>query len=198
MTPAQDQIPIHNLCRDIGFGPWTSSSVNTAPSPLTLAYIARRKDMRRFFSVRTRASADVEDLMQDLFLKVQRVDGDAIENPSAYLYRLASNLLLDRLRARRRSQARDADWRRVNHTALDGADIADAPDTEAVVDARLRLERLAQALADLPPRTRQVFRLHKFDGLTHAQTAEQLGVSRSAVEKHMTRALRHLLAKVGR
>lgn len=171
----------------------------TSPThALVLAYFERREDMRRFFSVRTRASADVEDLMQDLFLKVQRVDGETIERPSAYLYRLASNLLLDRLRARRRCEARDADWRRLSHTSVGGDDIADAPDAEAAADARLRLERLTQALADLPPRTRQVFWLHKFDGLTHAQTAKQLGISRSAVEKHMTRTLQHLLAKVGR
>lgn len=196
--PTRAQIDIHHLGRDIGLGPRTSSSADIAPSPLILAYIARRENMRRFFSVRTRASADVEDLMQDLFLKVQRVDSDAIENPAAYLYRLASNLLLDWRRARQRSETRDADWRRVSHTSLDGADIADTPDAEAAADARLRLERLIQALADLPTRTRQVFWLHKFDGLTHAQTAEQLGISRSAIEKHMTRTLQHLLAKVGR
>lgn len=172
------------------------------PTPLThslvLAYLARREDLRRFFSVRTRGSADVDDLMQDLYLKAQRVDGEAIENSSAYLYRLASNLLLDRIRGRRRSEARDADWARVSHTSLDGADIADAPDAEAAADARLRLERLTKAIADLPPRTREVFWLHKFNGLTHAQTAEQLQISRSAVEKHIARTLRHLLAKVAR
>lgn len=154
--------------------------------------------MRRFFSVRTRAGQDVEDLMQDLFLKVQRVDGNAIENTSAYLYRLASNLLLDRLRVRRRAEARDTDWRRVSHTTLNGADVADTPDAEAAVDARMRLERLTHALAELPPKTRQVFWLHKFDGLTHAETAAHLGISRSAVEKHIARALRHLLAEIGR
>lgn len=153
--------------------------------------------MRRFFSVRTRASADVEDLLQELFLKIQRVDGETIQKPSAYLYRLASNLLLDHVRARRRAEVRDTDWRRISHTSLDGNDIADAPDAESAVDARLRLERLIQALTDLPPRTQQIFWLHKFDGLTHAQTAEQLGISRSAVEKHMTRTLQHLLAKLG-
>lgn len=166
--------------------------------PLVLAYLARREDMRRFFSVRTGGSGEVEDLMQDLYLKVQRVDGETIENPAAYLYKLASNLLLDRARGRRRAQARDAAWRGVSHTSLGGVDIADTPDAEAAACARLRLERLTGALADLPSRTQRVFWLHKFDGLTHAETARQLGISRSAVEKHMSQALRSLIAKLGR
>ncbi|USQ98079.1 sigma-70 family RNA polymerase sigma factor [Caulobacter sp. RL271] len=154
--------------------------------------------MRRFFSVRTGRRGEVEDLMQDLYLKVQRVEGEVIENPSAYLYRLASNLLLDQLRSQRRAEARDAAWRRVSHTSLGGSDIADTPDAEAAVCARLRLKRLTEALADLPLKTRRVFWLHKFGELTHAQTAEQLGISRSAVEKHISRALKHLIARVGR
>lgn len=176
--------------------------MNTPPSPstppLVLAYLARREDIRRFFSVRTGGSGEAEDLLQELYLKVQRVDGEAIENPSAYLYRLASNLLVDRARSRRRAQARDAAWRDVSHTSLGGADIADTPDAEAAACARLRLERLVQAVADLPGRTQRVFWLHKFDGLTHGETARQLGISQSAVEKHMSEALRRLIAKLGR
>lgn len=136
--------------------------------------------------------------MQDLFLKVQRVEGEAIENPSAYLYRLASNLLVDRARSRRRAAARDADWRRHSHMSLNGADIADTPDAEAAVCARLRLERLTEALSMLPPRTRRVFWLHKFEGLTHAETARRLGISKSAVEKHISQALKRLVASLGR
>jgi RNA polymerase sigma-70 factor (ECF subfamily) len=40
--------------------------------------------------------------------------------------------------------------------------------------------------------------LHKFDGLTHAETAARMGISRSAVEKHVSLALGHLLKRVGR
>lgn len=154
--------------------------------------------MRRFFSVRTGGGGDVEDLMQDLYLKVRRANGEAIENPSAYLYRLASNLLLDRLRAQRRSSARDAAWRDANHASFGAMDIADAADAEAAACARLRLERLIQALGALPPMTRQVFWLHKLDGLTHPETAKRLQISKSAVEKHVSLALKHLLLKVGR
>jgi len=188
---------LHNLCRDIGFKSQAPSSVNTSPSsstsPLILAYFSRREDMRRFFSVRMGGDADVEDLMQDLYLKVRRVDGEAIENHAAYLYRLASNLLLDHFRARRRSAARDAAWRDVNHASFGATDIADAADAEAVVAARLRLERLTRAIEALPPKTRHAFTLHKFDGLTHAETARKLGISRSAVEKHIGKAIKHLL-----
>ena len=177
--------------------------MNAPPSsptaPLVATYFARREDMRRFFSVRTGGGGggDVEDLLQDLYLKIQRADVEDIGNPSAYLYRLASNLLLDRLRTKRRSGARDAAWRDANHTSFGATDIADAADAEAAVGARLRLERLIQALETLPPTTRRVFWLHKLDGLTHAETAKRLQISKSAVEKHVSLALKHLRVKVG-
>lgn len=171
-----------------------TTSPSSSTSPLIIAYFVRREDLRRFLSARTAGGGDVDDLIQDLYLKVQRVNGEAIENPSAYLYRLASNLALDRLRAKYRSAARDAAWRDVNHTSLGSTAIADAADAEAAVDARLRLERLVLTLGALPPMTKRVFTLHKLDGLTHAETARRLGISRSAVEKHISRAIKHLLA----
>ena len=63
--------------------------------------------------------------------------------------------------------------------------------------ARQRLEKLSKALETLSPVTQRVFRLHKFEGLTHAETAERMGISRSAVEKHVSLALGHLLKRVG-
>ena len=167
-------------------------------SPLVAAYFERREDMRRFFLARLGGSGDVEDLVQELYLKIQGLDGEAIDNPPAYLYRLASNLMLDRMRRQRRAGARDAEWRRDNHASMGALDVVDAPDAEAAVIARQRLDKLTQALTTLAPLTQTVFKLHKFDGLTHAETAERLGISRSAVEKHVSLALKHLLTKVGR
>lgn len=167
-------------------------------SPLVSAYLERRDDMRRFFLARLGGRGDVEDLVQELYLKVQAVTDDPIENPPAYLYRLASNLMLDRLRQAKRAGARDTEWRRTNHATIGVLDVADTPDAESAVIARQRLERLSSALETLGPLTQRVFRLHKFEGLTHAQTAERLGISRSAVEKHVSLALGHLVSKVGR
>lgn len=154
--------------------------------------------MRRFFQARLGSGADVEDLVQELFLKVQGLPDEDILNPAAYLYRLASNLMLDRLRAAKRGGARDAEWRRTHHSSLGAADVVDEPGAEAAVIARERLAKMRAALATLDPLTQRVFNLHKFEGLSHADTAARLGISRSAVEKHVSLALKHLLVRVGR
>ncbi|MDI1364501.1 MAG: RNA polymerase sigma factor [bacterium] len=162
------------------------------------AYLERRDDLRRFFLARLGGGGDVEDLVQELYFKVQAAASDEIDNPRAYLYRLASNLMLDRLRRAKRTGARETEWRRTHHVTVGAQDVVDAPDAEAVVIARQRLGRLSQALTTLSPTTQKIFRLHKFEGLTHAETASRMGISRSAVEKHVSLALSHLLTRVGR
>jgi len=161
-------------------------------------YLDQREILTRFFRVRMGAEADVEDLLQELYLKVAAHDPSHadIQAPRAYLYRLATNLLVDRWRAWQRSRARDSAWLLVmrSNGALDDAD--DAPSPEAVVIDRDRLDQLMRVVAKLPQRTQTIFRMHKLDGLSHAEVAEQLGVSRSAVEKHIMDALRALAEKM--
>lgn len=168
-------------------------------SPLLNAYFDRKVEMRRFFLARLQSASEADDLVQDLYLKVSSLTiVEEIQSPGAYLYRLAANLMLDRLRGQHRAAARDGQWRHANHLISPREDVADVPSAEAVVAARQRLERVVQALEALPIKTQRVFRLHKFEGLGHAEVASRLGISRSAVEKHMIDALRHLVAMVGR
>lgn len=167
-------------------------------SVLEAVYLERREDLRRFFQARLGGRSDVEDLVQELYLKVQAAPPEEIDNPPAYLYRLASNLMLDRLRRAKRAGARETEWRRTHHATVGALDVADTPDAESAVIARQRLEKLSHALTTLSPTTQKVFRLHKFEGLTHVETAARMGISRSAVEKHVSLALNHLLTRVGR
>lgn len=169
------------------------------PAPdLTKTYFEQRDAMRRFFQARLGTSADVEDLLQDLYLKASSVEaGTEVREPRAYLYRLASNLMMDRWRSGRRSATRDAAWRDVSQVKGLTEDIDDAPSADAVVAGRQRLAALMTALQRLPEKTSTIFRLHKFDGLSYAEVAAKLGVSRSTVEKHMMEALRVLSARVG-
>lgn len=153
--------------------------------------------MARFFRARLGSGGDVEDLLQDLYLKVVGLDPETdIRDPRAYLYRLASNLMMDRWRSERRSAARDGAWRLVAHDTEGAEDRADIPSAEAVVAGRQRLAALHAALTHLPEKTQIIFRMHKFEGFSYAEVATRLGVSRSSVEKHMMDALKALSAKV--
>ena len=171
-----------------------------ARSPSLLdAYLTRQDELRRFFRARLGQAGEIDDLMQELYLKVAAIpQAEEIRSPGAYLYRLASNVMLDRLRHDRRAANRDSDWRRLYHITTPLEDAADLPSAETAAAARQHLRRVIEALDVLPPLTRRIFRLHKFDGLSHAETAAEVGISRSSVEKHMMEALRHLTAKVGR
>lgn len=164
-------------------------------TPLLAAYFERRDELRRFFLARTGSPAEADDLLQDLYLKVADAAPPDLRSPGAYLYRLAANVMLDRMRQQRRSAARDGAWREVNTTISASEAVNEEPDAEAALAARQRLERVLAAVESLPPQTRRVFRMHKLEGLSHAETAARLGVSKSAVEKHMIAALKHLLAR---
>jgi RNA polymerase sigma-70 factor (ECF subfamily) len=158
-------------------------------------YLERRADLVRFFTLRLRSASAAEDLVQDIYLRLVAIDARTeVHNPIGYLYRLGSNLMLDRLRGQRRAAARDASWRD-SHTSVVGAEeIAEEPDAEQTIAARQRLQAVVAALRDLPQQTQRVFRMHKFDGLSHPEVAQRLGISRSGVEKHVMAALKHLAA----
>jgi RNA polymerase sigma-70 factor (ECF subfamily) len=162
------------------------------------AYLSRRDDLVRFFAARLRSMSAAEDLVQDLYVRVASLDPSAqVDNPSAYLYRLASNLMLDRLRSDRRSTARDSAWLQTERLEMGGESVVDEPSAERSVAARQRLEAVARAVAELPPKTRRAFELHKLQGLTQEETASVLGVSRKTVEKQIAAALQRLVARFG-
>jgi RNA polymerase sigma-70 factor (ECF subfamily) len=136
--------------------------------------------------------ADAEDALQEVFLQAFRKIGGFKGESSlgTWLYRLAINLCLDRLRSRTTSQDRRTD--RLDATddlpSLAGADAA------AIVVNRMDLER---AIAGLPDGYRAAFVLHDVEGFEHREVGAILGISegtsRSQVHKARLR-LRHLLA----
>lgn len=168
------------------------------PASLLDEYLARCQELRGFYRARLGPHADVEDLVQDLYEKIAGLEPQAVRNPAALLYRMAYNHMLDWLRRGRRSRARDEAWRQARQPASGGPEAAIEPDAETTLIARQRLEDVTKAMSVLPSRTQEIFRLHKIDGLSYAQTAERLGLSPKTVEKHMSAALAHLFAKVGR
>jgi RNA polymerase sigma-70 factor (ECF subfamily) len=79
-----------------------------------------------------------------------------------------------------------------------GSAVVESPSADAELAGRQLLAQVRDALMDLSPQCQRVFRMHKFDGLSHREVAAALGISRRTVEKHMHTALRHLLKRVER
>ena len=174
-----------------------SAPASTAGDLLGL-YLEKRANLVRFFAARLGAAAAAEDLAQDLYLKIAAMPADeAVQSPSALLYRMGANLMLDRLRQERRAAARDGAWRDTAILSVGGEDVHDAPSADDAIADRQRLARLLDGLQDLPPRMRRAFQLHKLQGLSHVETAREMGISVSAVEKHISGALKSLASRLG-
>ena len=168
------------------------------PPPLIAAYLRKRADLVRFFTVRMRSATLAEDLVQDLFLKLSGMTvPEDLQSPDAFLYRVATNLMLDRAKQQHRQAARDGSWNR--ETVGDAPEPASfEPPADDALASRQELQRLREGVERLPPQVAAAFRLHKFEGLSHSEVAARLGVSRSSVEKYIMTALRTLMAELGR
>jgi RNA polymerase sigma factor (sigma-70 family) len=128
---------------------------------------------------------DAEDLLHDAWIGITERQAQP-ENPAALLARTAANRGIDAYRRERRMVSGV-----VADAATDG--LADhRPLQDEMLIARHRLERLKGGVAQLSPRTREIFLMHRLDGRKYREIAQELGISQSAVEKHIARAMAHL------
>ena len=111
-------------------------------------------------------------------------DSQVIDNPRAYLYRLAANLATDHGRESTRRNRLLADH------YLWGPD--EVISTEEQAMAQDELQRVLDAAGHLPEPTRTIFRLNRLQGQTQAEIARRLGVSVTTVENHVRGALQRL------
>lgn len=124
------------------------------------------------------------DLAQDTFLRLL-VRGKPVTDraPRALLARIARGLVIDHWR-------RDA-LERAYLDALAQLPEASHPSPAVRHEALQCLERIAQLLDGLKPAVREAFLLYQLGGLSHAQVAQELGVSSRTVERHVASALLH-------
>lgn len=129
---------------------------------------------------RTHGRADPEELLHAAYLRLLRYKAQhAVENIGAFLVRTAVNIGVDNYRHDRF----------IADIAPDQTGACEnSPLQDEVLAARERLDRVREGLSRLTPRTREIFLMHRLDEMKYREIAERLGISQSAVEKHIAKA----------
>ena len=138
---------------------------------------------------------DIEDIVQETYVRVCQVSGQKqLQSPRAFLFRTARNLALDHIR---------------RHEYRFAGSVEDDPGTgygeaehayNATYEQAASDEEFAEfcnAVRQLPLQCRRAFVLKKVYGYSQKEIAQELGISESTVEKHVSLGIRrcaeHLL-----
>ncbi|TCP30107.1 sigma-70 family RNA polymerase sigma factor [Sphingomonas sp. BK235] len=154
-------------------------------APLTKLFVDNRAMILRY--LRALGGDDrADDLLQDLWLKVQRAPNVG-QVSRAYLMKMPHNLALDDMRSNLRRGQRDRSWQ---VDGADGFEIDQSPNAEQILMSRESLRIMEELLRSLGPRTERIIRRHRIDDVSQKQLAAEEGLSLSAVEKHLQKAYR--------
>ncbi len=135
--------------------------------------------LRRLIAGRLRLQpADVDDIVQDIWVRAARPGAAEITHPRAFLFQTALNLFRD---TKRREAVRQQHSRTItsDHGGATGHGMSEQ-------EATVELERI---VLDLPDKLRDVFVLSRFRHMTNAEIAASLGISIKTVEWRMGKAL---------
>lgn len=126
-----------------------------------------------------------DDVLHETYLRLHSQDTvGLIRQPESYVFRVALNIATDKRRDDRRRASKTEVLEAV-------ALLEPAPDLSREIEARSEIEALKRALAALPPRRRAILIAARVDGLSHEVIAKRLKISRTMVQKELSRAVRH-------
>lgn len=146
---------------------------------LTTAWSQHQRELRNWSRHKLRNQADVDDFLQDLFLKVLR-QGDrfcSVQNARAWLFEVARNALADRLRVAREMVELPEDLE------------APVEETDAVDALTACLPRV---LSELSAEDREAITLCDLQGMPQAEFAKLKGLGLSAAKSRVQRARQRL------
>lgn len=133
-----------------------------------------------------RDKTTAEELVQNLFIKLwqKRDEVSHVDDIQAYLFKCMKNLIYDQYDKIASQQ------KLKNHSAKNFRE--ESHPVEELIDYQETLSLINQELDKLPPTTRAIFRMSKFDRHTNDEIATMMRISAKAVEYHITRALKKL------
>ena len=155
-------------------------------SKIVRAFQESEHTIRRVIGRYCKRQEDVEDLAQQTFVRSFAAElKEEIREPRAFLIRVARNLALSEIKRHSNTKTDSLEDFGASEVLLDERIGA----MEESLDARRKLEVIAKALATLPEESREALAMRKIDGLRFKEIALRQGVTVSAVEKRVARAL---------
>jgi len=128
--------------------------------------------------------SDAEDIVQSAFAKFAELDDVmSVENPRAFLFKACSNIAIDIKRHNKVRYGYSSEVSELEEEATDSV----GPEREN--ESRQRLGIIAKVMWAMPSKRRQLLMMSRFDGLSYAEIARQVGLSETVVRKHIAKAL---------
>jgi RNA polymerase sigma-70 factor (ECF subfamily) len=148
--------------------------------------------LRSWLKRRNLGGLEIDDVIQETYARLFQAESVAhIQDGRNYAFQVAGSVVIDHLRR----------LKVVPITSVPGLDYlevgSDEPSPERQVIDRDELTRLAEMIARLPGKIRDVFTLRRVHGLSQREVAAKLGLSESTVEKHMARGLLLMAGQYG-
>ena len=153
-------------------------------------YREHNQALIRFLMTRVDSEQEAQDVAHEAYVRMLQLDArGAVSYLSAYLFRTAANIAVDRIR---RSQV----GQRVHQSVSSALGDAAFPAPEHELASRQELELIARYLEELPPKCRQAFYLHRIQDLSLDDIARELGVTKRMVHHYLLRAIVHCRSRL--
>jgi RNA polymerase sigma-70 factor (ECF subfamily) len=138
-----------------------------------------------------KSTEDAENILQDVFLKLW-LNRNNIEKGSSvryYIFSIAYNSSITIIRERMKESRFFETLKRIQNIELDPVNLE--------LEYKEMEGRLNEIIESLPARQKEVYILHKVEGLKYSEIAEKLNISVNTIENHMSRALKTIRERLG-
>lgn len=162
-------------------------SINADQVAYKELFVILHSRLKQFAYSILRSKEEAEELVSDIFIRIweKRSQLTSIESPLLYFYTTAKNLAINRLNKQKRQVPHSPEGWQVQLQSI-------YFDPEQLLLTEEMMQKIRQAINDLPPRCRLIFKLIKEDGLKYKEVAELLELSAKTIEAQMAIALRRL------
>jgi RNA polymerase sigma factor (sigma-70 family) len=178
--------------------PMTTRPTSEQDSEITAIVAREGARLRNFIRRRVINQEEAEDILHDVFYELVQAYRllDPIEQVSAWLFRVARNRIIDRFRKRKEEPLTDLTSEQEDDLRLDFALPAPDASPEAAYVRAILLERLRDALDELPASQREVFIAHELNGRSFKELASEGGVGVNTLLARKRYAVLHLRARL--